>query len=76
MEWLKEHAKQFVDPVLVLHGAEDGLVSEKDSRDFYGDIASTDKTLNIYAHLMHEIFNETARDEVIEKAISWIEKRI
>lgn len=76
VEWLKEHAKQFVDPVLVLHGANDGLVSEKDSRDFYGDIASADKTLKIYAHLMHEIFNETARDEVIEEAISWIEKRI
>lgn len=74
--WLKEHPKQFVDPVLVLHGANDGLVSELDSREFYGDIASTDKTLKIYAHLMHEIFNETIRDEVIEEAIAWIEKRI
>ncbi|QLG41666.1 alpha/beta hydrolase [Paenibacillus sp. E222] len=74
--WLKAHAKQFVDPVLVLHGANDGLVSEHDSRDFYGDIASTDKTLKIYAHLMHEIFNEPNRDEVIEEAITWIEKHI
>lgn len=74
--WLKTHAKQFVDPVLVLHGANDGLVSERDSRDFYGDIASTDKTLKIYAHLMHEIFNEPSRDEVIEEAIIWIEKHI
>ncbi|MCQ4087880.1 lysophospholipase [Saccharibacillus sp. JS10] len=76
IEWLKTHAKQFVDPVLLLHGANDGLVSEKDSRDFYGDIASTDKTLKIYAHLMHEIFNEPTRDEVIEEAIAWIEKRL
>ncbi|MGG4481141.1 lysophospholipase [Paenibacillus illinoisensis] len=74
--WLKEHAKQFVDPVLVLHGANDGLVSELDSREFYGDIASTDKTLKIYAHLMHEIFNEPTRHEVIEEAITWIEKHI
>ncbi|WP_340032372.1 lysophospholipase [Paenibacillus sp. FSL K6-1122] len=74
--WLKENAKQFTDPVLVLHGANDGLVSEKDSRDFYGDIVSTDKTLKIYAHLMHEIFNEPTRDDVIEEAITWIEKRI
>ena len=73
MAWLKEHAKQFVDPVLVLHGANDGLVSELDSREFYGDIASTDKTLKIYAHLMHEIFNEPTRHEVIEEAITWIE---
>ena len=74
--WLKEHAKQFVDPVLVLHGANDGLVSELDSREFYGDIASTDKTLKIYAHPMHEIFNEPTRHEVIEEAITWIEKHI
>ncbi|WFR62043.1 alpha/beta hydrolase [Paenibacillus amylolyticus] len=74
--WLKENPKQFTDPVLVLHGANDGLVSEQDSRDFYGDIASTDKTLKIYAHLMHEIFNETTRDDVIEEAMTWIEKRI
>ncbi|PYE52440.1 lysophospholipase [Paenibacillus barcinonensis] len=76
MEWLKQHAEQFVEPVLLLHGANDGLVSEKDSRDFFGDIASTDKTLKIYANLMHEIFNEKAKDEVIEEAIAWIEKRI
>lgn len=74
--WLKQHPAQFVDPVLVLHGANDGLVSELDSREFYGDIASADKTLKIYAQLMHEIFNEPSRDEVIEEAIAWMEKRI
>ncbi|MFD1886277.1 alpha/beta hydrolase [Paenibacillus wenxiniae] len=74
--WLKAHATAFVEPVLVLHGANDGLVSELDSRQFYGEIGSTDKTLKIYAHLMHEIFNETIRDEVIEDTISWIEKRV
>ncbi len=74
--WLKQHAIQFVEPVLVLHGANDGLVSELDSRQFYGEIGSMDKSLKIYAHLMHEIFNETIRDEVIEETISWIEKRV
>jgi alpha-beta hydrolase superfamily lysophospholipase len=76
IEWLTQHAASFVDPVLVLHGANDGLVSERDSREFYGDIASTDKTLKIYAHLMHEIFNEPSRDEVIGEAIAWMQKRI
>ncbi|WP_322922979.1 lysophospholipase [Paenibacillus campi] len=76
VNWLKAHRAQFVEPVLVLHGANDGLVSELDSRQFYGDIASTDKTLKIYAHLMHEIFNESIRDEVIEETIVWIEKHI
>ncbi|WP_413376795.1 alpha/beta hydrolase [Alkalihalobacillus sp. 1P02AB] len=76
VEWLKANAQQFIDPVFIMHGANDGLISEEDSRIVYGDIASTDKSLKIYAQLMHEIFNETCRDEVIEEAISWIEKRV
>nr|WP_193768892.1 alpha/beta hydrolase [Metasolibacillus meyeri] len=76
VEWLKVNAQQFIDPVFIMHGANDGIISDEDSLILYGDIASTDKSLKIYAHLMHEIFNETARDEVIEEAISWIEKRI
>ena len=39
VEWLKENSREFTDPVLILHGANDGLVSEKDYREFFGDIA-------------------------------------
>jgi lysophospholipase len=76
VEWNKQNANRFSDPVLVLHGSHDGLVSEKDSRDFFGEIASKDKSLIIYAHLFHEIFNEPSKDEVIGDAIAWLEKRI
>jgi lysophospholipase len=76
VEWNKAHSSQFVDPALLLHGANDGLVSEKDSRDLFGDIASADKTLKIYAFLFHEIFNEPSKDEVIGDVIAWIEKRL
>ncbi|TCL54029.1 lysophospholipase [Hydrogenispora ethanolica] len=76
VEWLKENPRQFTDPVLILHGCRDGLVSEKDSRDFFGEIASEDKSLKIYAQLCHEIFNEKCRDEVMDEAIAWLEKRV
>ena len=59
-----------------MHGCDDGLVSEKDSRDFFGDIASKDKSLKIYAKLYHEIFNEKIKDEVMNEAILWIEKHV
>lgn len=74
--WLKEEAERFVDPVLVLHGNEDGLVAEKDSRDFYGEIGSTDKTLKIYASLMHEIFNEPSKYKIYDEVIEWISERL
>lgn len=74
--WLKKEAERFVDPVLVLHGNEDGLVAEKDSRDFYGEIGSTDKTLKIYASLMHEIFNESSKYKIYDEVIEWINDRL
>lgn len=76
VSWNKKHSDRFVDPVLLLHGVNDGLVSEKDSREFFEDISSKDKTLKIYAFLMHEIFNEPSKDEVIEDVIFWLEKRL
>ncbi len=76
VDWNKQNSARFVDPVLLLHGCNDGLVSEKDSREFFGDIASRDKTLKIYAFLFHEIFNEPSKDEVIGDVISWLEKRL
>ena len=74
--WLKENAESFIDPVLVLHGNEDGLVAEKDSRDFYGEIGSKDKTLKIYAGLMHEIFNEPSKYKIYDEVIEWMEDRL
>jgi lysophospholipase len=76
LDWLKENGHRFLDSVIILHGGNDGLVSNKDSRDFYGDIASEDKTLKIYAKLYHEIFNEYSRDEVIGDVLFWLEKQL
>lgn len=76
VEWCKENSFKFIEPVILLHGCNDGLVSEKDSRDFFGDISSTDKCLKIYPHLFHEIFNEPVKDEVIVDTINWLNKRV
>lgn len=76
IEWLKKNSACFNTPVLMLHGCMDGLVSEKDSREFFGDIQSKDKTLKIYAGLFHEIFNEVTKDEVIEDVLVWLSKHI
>lgn len=74
--WYKANSSSFIDPVLILHGCNDGIVSEKDSRDFFGDISSTDKGLKIYPHLFHEILNEPVKDEVIGDIVSWLDKRV
>lgn len=60
------------DPVLILHGGDDGLVAPKDSLELYEQIASWDKSLRIYAGLYHEIFNEYDKDAVIEDTLDWL----
>lgn len=74
--WLKENTKAFVDPILLLHGENDSLVSYEDSLDVFKEIASEDKQVKIYGQLFHEIFNEYTKDEVIADAIAWIKNRI
>lgn len=76
VEYLKSNAANLTDPILIMHGANDGLVSEKDSRDLFSEIGSTDKQLAIYAKMMHEIFNEFDKDIVIEDALRWINRHI
>jgi len=76
VDWNKENSGLFVEPVLLLHGCDDGLVSEKDSRDLFGDISSKDKTLKIYAFLYNELFNEPSKDDVIQDVVKWLEQRI
>ena len=74
--WLKARSADFIEPVLIMHGAKDGLVSEKDSRDFFGEISSEDKGLLIFPLLYHEILNEPVKDDVINHIIKWIGRRI
>ena len=76
VQWLTENSKAFVAPTLILHGCDDQLASEKDSRDFYGEIASTDKELKIYAKLYHEILNEPCKNEIMDEIIRWIKKQL
>lgn len=76
IKWLKENSDKFSDSILMLHGANDGLVKEKDTRDFFGDISSEDKSMIIYPFVMHEILNEKIKDEILEEINRWIKKRL
>ena len=76
IQYLRENAARFEAPVLILHGANDGLVSPQDSIDLYNSISSKDKGLCIYPLLCHEIFNEPVKDKVIDDVIFWMKERV
>lgn len=76
ISWLKANAEKFTSPVLIMHGADDGLVSVNDSLDLFREIASVDKGLIVYPKLFHEILNEPCKDEIIADMLRWLEKHI
>lgn len=73
--WLQRNATTFVDPVLLLHGGSDGLVSPQDSIDMFTQISSSDRSLRIYSGLCHEVFNEFKKDRVIRDVVEWLDDR-
>lgn len=77
IEYLKAHAQNFTDNVLILHGKEDGLVSYQDSIQFFQEIGSVHKSLHIYDCLQHEIFNEKSQNKFIfEEIVEWLENEL
>lgn len=74
--WLSENIGAFADPVLLMHGERDALVSVQDTYEFFGKISSADRQMKIYGGLFHEIFNEYCRDEVIDDAAAWLVRRL
>ena len=73
VEYLKEHAKDFVDPIMILHGKNDGAVSPEDSIDLYREIGSEHKSLHIFPKFEHEIFHENTKFFTFSHLISsWI----
>jgi alpha-beta hydrolase superfamily lysophospholipase len=63
-------------PLLILHGAEDGLAAPAGSEFLQQHVGSADKTLKIYPGLYHEIFNEPEQQKVLGDMVAWIDRHV
>ncbi|MDK2759964.1 MAG: alpha/beta hydrolase [Sphingopyxis sp.] len=63
-------------PLLLQHGADDRLTAPEGSRFLFDHVASTDKRLEIYPGLFHEIYNEPERDAVLGDLIQWFDAHV
>lgn len=70
------HAPELRLPVLLVHGAADGIADPERSRELFERLGATDKTLRLWPELRHEILNEPEKGEVIALFADWIEKRL
>ena len=74
---LKENAAYFTEPILILHGKDDGLVSYQDSLELYNEIGSKHKSIHIYDGLQHEIFNESSYNKnIFREIVEWLTREI
>jgi alpha-beta hydrolase superfamily lysophospholipase len=62
-------------PCLVMIGSGDGIVDPSTTQDFFGTIASSDKTLKVYDGLYHEVLNEPEKDDLLREISTWVSAR-
>jgi alpha-beta hydrolase superfamily lysophospholipase len=75
-ETMTQRAPALAAPLLIVHGAEDGLIPVDGSRRLAACVGSADVQLNIYPGLYHEVFNEPERAAVLSDVVDWIDARL
>ena len=76
MNEVQANAARITLPILLLHGAQDGLAAPAGSEFLHQHVGSTDKTLNLYPGLYHEIFNEPEQQLVLGDMVAWIDGHV
>jgi len=62
-------------PLLLMHGTADRLTPISGSRMVHERASSTDKTIEVYDGLFHELVQEPERDRVIADLTAWLDAR-
>ncbi len=73
--WALEHAAEFPLPLLLMHGAEDPIVSAEASREF-AERAGGNVTLKLWEGAYHEIHNEAVKPEVFKLMLAWLDQHL
>ena len=71
--WALEHANEFSQPLLLMHGGADRITSTEASKDFAAKAPVDNVTLKIWDGFYHELHNEPEKDEVFKTIINWMD---
>lgn len=63
-------------PLGMFVGGADPIADSRVARQFFERAGSADKSFKAYVGALHEVLNETNRDEVFADIAAWIEKRL
>ena len=56
-----------------MHGGDDVITNLEGSQLLFDTVSSTDKSLQIYPGLYHEIFNEPEAEKVFTDLLGWLD---
>ncbi|MFN7133038.1 MAG: lysophospholipase [Myxococcales bacterium] len=68
-------ASEFQYPLLQLHSPVDPINDFGASREFFERASSADKTFKTCEGMMHEVFNDTGREQVLAWVSDWLRER-
>lgn len=71
-EEVLRRASEFTHPLLQLHSPADRINSFDKSRSFFDRAGSADKTFKSYEGMMHELFNDIGREQVLADVLEWL----
>ncbi|MGK0186485.1 MAG: alpha-beta hydrolase superfamily lysophospholipase, partial [Verrucomicrobiales bacterium] len=74
-EELMERVSEISVPLLLIGGDDDRLADSHAWRTFVAKASSTDKQIEIYPEMRHELLREKDRTEVFERILAWITTR-
>jgi alpha-beta hydrolase superfamily lysophospholipase len=74
-EWAIKNAALLKVPLLLMHSASDPITSFGASEEFYKN-ANAFATFIPFAGLFHELHNEPEKEEVIGKAVKWLNEQL
>ncbi len=63
-------------PILMLIGGADPVVDPATTLAFFERLSSSDKTLRLYAEMLHEPLNEIGREQVVQEIVGWLERQL
>jgi alpha-beta hydrolase superfamily lysophospholipase len=74
-QWVMKHAREFIAPLLIMHGGKDEITSCEASREF-AEKAKHVCTLKIWDDLLHEIHNEPEKYDVLQFLVNWLDSQL
>lgn len=76
MEMVWQKIETWTVPTIVLHGLEDRYTEPEQSERFVVSIRSTDKTVHLIPGGLHELLNDSMREEMLQIILKWLDEHI